>query len=223
MIVKTPGSIDREYDAVAQLLSGPKRHRIFLFSGMKFAFDRGVALLTMPPILLICAVLLILNPFLNPGRLFYAQIRMGKHGKPFVMFKFRSMTEAPQRSRGHDEGLETTRITRLGHLLRKHRIDELPNMFNVLKGEMSIIGPRPDAWSHARHYSRTIPGYARRFGVRPGITGLAQVVSGYADGQEATQVKADLDRRYIENYGFRQEAMIFLRTFRVILTGHGAR
>lgn len=139
------------------------------------------------------------------------------------MFKFRSMANVSRNSRSHDEGLELGRITKLGHFIRKHRIDELPNMFNVLRGEMSIIGPRPDAWSHARHYSKAIPGYARRFGVRPGITGLAQVEIGYADGEEDTKQKSDLDWRYITNYGFLQELRIIFKTFRVILTGHGAR
>ncbi|MCB1335639.1 MAG: sugar transferase [Roseivivax sp.] len=190
---------------------------------MKFGADRIFALSIMPLLGIFCVLLLCLNPFLNPGPLFYSQVRMGKNRRAFRMIKFRSMSTALGRSRAHDAGLEESRITPLGRFLRKHRIDELPNMINVLRGEMSVIGPRPDAWSHAKHYCREVPLYDRRFAVRPGITGLAQVETGYADGKDATMLKAEKDLHYIRNYGFRQEARIVRKTFRVVFTGHGAR
>ncbi len=200
-----------------------KKPRLFLFAGTKFAFDRSIGLMAVPVVALVSLVLLALNPFLNPGPLFYAQIRMGKRGRPFVMYKFRSMLPAERVVRHHGDGVEDSRITPLGRILRKHRIDELPNLLNVLRGNMSVIGPRPDAWSHARHYQKTIPDYARRHGVRPGISGLAQVKSGYTDCADSTRLKVAHDLEYIHNYGFRQEARIILATFRVIATGHGAK
>lgn len=211
------------YDRAPSAFSRPIPLRIFSFSAAKYGFDRLFAVMVLPTLGVVALALLCLNPILNPGPLFYVQIRMGKHRKPFRMYKFRSMTTAPVASRGHDEGLELARITTLGRFIRKHRIDELPNIINVLKGEMSVIGPRPDAWSHARHYCRTVPGYARRFGVRPGITGLAQVEAGYAEGHDATARKAALDARYIRAYGFRQEARIVVKTVGVVLTGDGAQ
>jgi len=168
-------------------------------------------------------VLLVVNPILNPGPLFFTQIRMGKGRRPFRMVKFRTMTQSDEKSRGPEAGLETSRITRLGHFLRKSRIDEIPNFINVLRGEMSIIGPRPDAWSHGKFFTRRIQGYEDRHIVRPGITGLAQVEAGYADGKDATIEKVRWDLRYIRNYGFRQEARIAAKTVYVMATGFGAK
>lgn len=197
--------------------------RRLAFRIAKFLFDKGVALLCLPLIGLVAAVLFVLNPFFNPGPLFFSQTRMGRYGRPFEMIKFRSMVSAKQVSRSHNDGVEQARITPLGRILRKFRIDELPNMINVLRHEMSIIGPRPDAWSHAVEYSKAIPAYARRHSVFPGITGLAQVRQGYAEGVDQTWAKARLDRAYIQNQGFRTELAIILATVRVIFTGFGAR
>jgi len=125
--------------------------------------------------------------------------------------------------RGPDDPLEADRITRLGQLLRRSRIDELPQFLNVLAGHMSFIGPRPDYWDHAKHYLDTIPGYRQRHVVRPGITGLAQVDGGYAEGVDATVLKTRHDLRYIRGNGLAMELYVLWRTIYVVFTGFGAR
>lgn len=112
-------------------------------------------------------------------------------------------------------------MTPLGSLLRKSRIDELPQILNVLPGDMSLIGPRPDFFSHARAYFRRVPGYRERHALRPGICGLAQVQNGYAEGVDATREKARLDLLYIEDLGLWQECYILLKTLRSIMGSIG--
>mgnify|MGYP001072639295 CR=1 FL=1 len=209
----------------SRYLVGP---RAVLILPIPYAFfkrlcDIGFSMLALPLILITAAVLLVLNPFLNPGPVIFRQERMGLGGKKIRLWKFRSMTGCSSDLRSCDDPLETHRITRLGRLLRISRLDELPNFLNVLAGDMCTVGPRPDAWSHARNHILAIPHYSGRFRVRPGITGLAQVRGGYADNPRATERKARFDRIYIERSGMRLDFYIMARTFRVIATGFGAR
>ena len=199
----------------------PSRRRLFVI--WKSGFDKTIALICLLPLALACLVLLVLNSRYNPGPLFFTQTRMGRHGKPFRMIKLRTMMPKDAVPRGHADGVETSRITPLGAVLRKYRIDELPNMLNVLRGEMSVIGPRPDVWEHADRYCSLVPGYRRRLKALPGITGLAQVKSGYAEGVDQTMLKARYDMLYIRRMGFRTDLWITLATLRVILSGFGAR
>lgn len=187
--------------------------------GCDYCFSIGAL-----PIVVLCAlVLLVINPFVNPGPLFFRQERMGLRGRRFSMWKFRTMLPAATNVRAHDAPLEEDRITKLGRVMRKSRIDELPNIINVLSGEMSLVGPRPDAYSHASEYIRSVPNYHYRLRVRPGITGLAQVRGGYADTPEAILRKARLDRFYVERSCGRMDLYIIWRTIYVMLTGFGAR
>lgn len=185
--------------------------------------DIFFALLAAPVVLTVALVLLVLNPIYNPGPLFFRQKRMGKDCTSFQMWKFRTMLPSAVVVRSHDAPLDRHRITKLGALLRKSRIDELPNLINVLRGEMALVGPRPDAWEHATAYMRTIPRYTQRFAVLPGITGLAQVRSGYADDYKSVCRKARLDAIYVRNRSARMDAGIVISTVAVILTGFGAR
>lgn len=194
------------------------RFRLF-----KYGFDKFVALLFMPLLLLVAAALLLVNPFLNPGPVFFRQERMGLDRKPFIMWKFRTMAPADEEVRAHDAPVEQERITPLGAILRRTRVDELPNFINVLKGEMSVIGPRPDAYAHAARFVYTIPYYADRFRVRPGITGLAQVQGGYAETTRAVQRKARFDHFYVKASDIRMDLYIAARTVKVMLTGFGAK
>lgn len=187
----------------------------------KRTFDIVLSILSLPVLLLIAVALLLLNPAFNRGPLLYTQARMGRDCQPFQVVKFRTMLSSAGPQRGADDPLEHDRITGLGRLLRKSRMDELPQVFNVLKGEMSLIGPRPDALSHAREYLIAIPGYRERHAVRPGISGLAQTEIGYAEGIEATRRKVRADLYYIENSGLAMEAYIFVRTIQTVLGRRG--
>jgi lipopolysaccharide/colanic/teichoic acid biosynthesis glycosyltransferase len=194
-----------------------------LFRIYKAGFDALLTLLALPVIAIISILLLVLNPFFNPGPLFYRQERLGRHRKPFRMIKFRSMTAADESMRTAEDGVEHHRITPLGRFLRRSHIDEFPNFLNVLRGEMSVIGPRPDSQRHAEEFLETIPHYAYRYLVRPGITGLAQIESGYAEGTEATSRKAHYDQLYVETSCGRLDVWIAWRTLYIVASGAGAK
>jgi lipopolysaccharide/colanic/teichoic acid biosynthesis glycosyltransferase len=189
----------------------------------KRGIDVASAILALPVVLTTAAVLAVLNPFYNPGPIFFRQKRMGRNGTSFTVVKFRTMTPADHEVRAHDAALEVDRITVLGRYLRTYRIDELPNFLNVLRGEMSVIGPRPDAYDHAAIYSAQIPLYRERYRMKPGITGLAQVRAGYADTQDAVRRKARFDNFYVKRASLRLDGYILLQTLRVVATGFGAR
>lgn len=206
-------------DSAEQALTAPGP----LFAGSKRIFDIVAALIALPVVALVGLVLLVINPLRNAGPLIFAQPRMGRGCKPFRAYKFRTMRPVAKVVRGTDDQLETDRITPLGQFLRRSRFDELPQFINILLGEMSLIGPRPDYWEHAVHYAATIPGYRQRYSMRPGITGLAQVSNGYAEGSDQTVVKTRHDLRYIASAGWATDLQIAVKTARVILTGFGAR
>jgi lipopolysaccharide/colanic/teichoic acid biosynthesis glycosyltransferase len=115
------------------------------------------------------------------------------------------------------------RITRVGRVLRKTRLDELPQLFNVLKGEMSFIGPRPERPEFVEHLSKTIPYYSRRHSVRPGLTGWAQVMYPYGASEEDAMEKLRYDLYFIKNFSLYLEALIILKTVKVVLFGKGGR
>lgn len=187
------------------------------YLAVKRCIDISVSLFLLPLLIVTGCLLLLLNPVLNRGPLLFVQLRMGQHCKPFPAIKFRSMRPPSSKARRSPEcPLEHDRITPLGSFLRKARLDELPQILNVLKGDMSLIGPRPDYVHHARKYLRAIPGYRQRHVVRPGISGLAQTVQGYAEGMDATRRKVALDLHYIESFGPRVDARVFLHTLKIV-------
>ncbi len=192
-----------------------------VFWGVKRVFDISVSLLLLPVMLFFALLLLVLNPFQNRGPLVFRQKRMGRDGKPFLAIKFRSMLPADEITRGANDPIETHRITALGQVIRKTRIDELPQVINVLRGEMSLIGPRPDAYDHAQEYLEAIPEYRARHTVRPGISGLAQVTLGYAEGIDATRAKAISDIAYIRNAGVLMDMRIIWLTLVTIIMRRG--
>jgi len=203
------------------LLNKESDYRSLKFRAFKFLLDKGLAILVMPIIACLAVVFFIINPFVNPGSVFFTQKRMGKDGEPFTMWKFRTMVPSKTEARDPNAPVETDRIKPFGRFLRKSRIDELPNFLNVLSGEMSIIGPRPDAYNHADCFSGNVIGYHERHRVLPGITGLAQVEMGYAEGEFETALKAKYDNIYVAKGCGRMDLYIIRRTFGVILHGLG--
>ena len=187
----------------------------------KRLFDIFLCLLLIPLLFIISIILLFVNYFFNPGSLFFIQDRMGKDCRVFTAIKFRTMVPIKEITRKYDEPIETNRITVFGKILRKSRIDELPQILNVLKGEMSLIGPRPDYYIHALEYLKNVKGYRERHIIRPGITGLSQIRLGYAEGLEATAKKVSIDNHYIQNVGYITELKIFVITIITIIRGAG--
>lgn len=162
-------------------------------------------------VLLACLpVIFALNAAFNRGPLFYRQVRMGQGGRPFTMIKLRTMRPGPARAPG--AGLEVCRVTSFGALLRASHLDELPQALNILLGDMSLIGPRPDIFGHAVTFSKTVPRYAERHRVRPGLTGLAQVREGYCEGFDGALRKTRADLDYIASRSVRLDLMILAQT-----------
>jgi lipopolysaccharide/colanic/teichoic acid biosynthesis glycosyltransferase len=192
-----------------------------LFWINKRIFDILVSIILLPLLFIIAIILFLLNRFFNPGELFFIQDRMGRDCEVFSTIKFRSMTQIEEITRKYDDPIETNRITPLGKILRKVRIDELPQILNVLKGEMSLIGPRPDYYIYALEYLKCVEGYRERHTIRPGISGLSQIRLGYVESIEATSKKASIDNYYIKNVGYIIELKIILNTIIIIIRGMG--
>ena len=191
-----------------------------LFWINKRIFDISVSLLLLPLLFIISIILPFINYFSNSGRLFFIQERMGKNCEVFHAIKFRTMVPIKEITRKYDDPIETNRITFFGKFLRKSRIDELPQILNVLKGDMSLIGPRPDYYIHALEYLKSVKGYRDRHDIRPGITGLSQIRLGYAEGLEATAKKVSIDNYYIQNVGYIIELKIIVNTIITIIKRH---
>ncbi len=158
----------------------------------------------------------------SEGGSFFIQERMGLGGKYFKVIKFRSMF-INQSGSHFTEKDENHRITRVGRIIRKYRIDEIPQFWNVLKGEMSLIGPRPESKKLAEWYQKEVPFFMYRHVVRPGISGWAQVMHGYAAGVDDLKDKLAYDLYYIKHFSLWLDLLIWYKTIRTILTGFGSR
>ena len=188
-----------------------------LFWLNKRIFDIFVSILLLPLLILLSCILYCLNFFFNSGNLFFVQNRMGKDCVPFLAIKYRTMRPTKEITRQYNDPIELERITPLGKIMRKCRIDELPQIINVLKGEMSLVGPRPDYYKHALIFLKNVDGYRQRHEIRPGITGLSQIRLGYAEGLDATEKKTTVDNYYIQNVGYIIELKIILNTILIIV------
>ena len=182
-----------------------------------------IALAMVWPLILLAAVLIKAE---TRGPAIFRQERMGYRGEVFTVFKLRTMKVADAAG----EKLETQmtlasdpRITRLGRFLRKTRIDELPQIFNILRGEMSWIGPRPEALKLSAWYESKIPFYRYRHLVRPGITGWAQVTQGHVTSLSDADLKLQYDFFYVKNFSLWLDILVLLRTVRVVFSGSGAK
>lgn len=177
-------------------------------------------LLLSPLLLLILLAVALAVAMDGDGEIIFVQQRVGLAGRRFQMYKFRTMrphdhSQPKQLSNDHH------RVTPIGKILRKYRLDELPQLWNVLKGDMSLIGPRPDAVELHTEYEQSVPFYIYRSIVRPGISGWAQVMHGYTASSDETWVKLSYDFYYIKHFSFWMDFLIFFKTIKVMLNGFG--
>ncbi|WP_232612297.1 exopolysaccharide biosynthesis polyprenyl glycosylphosphotransferase [Photobacterium phosphoreum] len=194
-----------------------------LYMTFKRIWESLIIIVTFPITLPIMAITAILIKLENPGPAMFIQERVGQGGNLFRIYKFRSMTIKEAGAEDKFATAEQARVTKVGKFIRKFRIDELPQFFNVLKGEMALIGPRPEQDSFVKQFEKEIPFYGYRHMVKPGITGWAQVVQGYADDTESTSEKLAHDLYYIKNLSFWLDINIVFKTIRTMLTGFGAQ
>jgi lipopolysaccharide/colanic/teichoic acid biosynthesis glycosyltransferase len=208
----------------------------------------AIGLILCIPFFLIIPLLIKLD---SPGPIFYTQDRVGLnrrkknrrsykavidgdsrvrdrrrqdyHGQPFKVIKFRTMVQDAERHCGPVWATKNDpRITRLGRFLRKTRLDEIPQLINVIKGDMSMVGPRPERPTFVSDFAEKIPEYRVRLNVKPGITGLAQVSSGYDSSLQSVIIKLKADINYIRDWSIWSDIKILMRTVVVVLTGKGA-
>lgn len=144
------------------------------------------------------------------------------YGKPFVLYKFRTMRNDAEKDGAQFATEGDPRVTPIGRFLRKTRLDELPQFWNVLRGEMSLVGPRPERPEFIVQLSDEIPDYLERLGLKPGLTGPAQVINGYDNNIESFRRKVALDLLYLQNCCLWNDIKILFRTIGVVLTGKGA-
>ena len=195
-----------------------------LLQTSKRLLDIGVAgfgLLAALPIMIGVAIAVRLD---SAGPILYRQQRVGQHGRLFSLFKFRSMRQDAEAKTGAVWATEgDLRITRVGRFLRKSRLDEVPQLWNVLRGDMSLVGPRPERPEFVQSLIKEIPFYGQRHTVKPGLTGWAQVSYSYAGSVDGTMEKLQYDLFYIKNLSLPLDLFIMFCTAKIVLLGRGAR
>jgi len=179
--------------------------------------DLSFAVSVVPLFLLAGLCLLLLNPFLNPGPLFFVQRRVGANGIAFDLWKFRTMKGRPATA-AFVSG-ETHRLCPLGWWLRRWHLDELPQVLNLINGTMTCVGPRPEQPTFAANYAQALPRYHRRHMVKPGITGLAQVQLGYTDTLDGARKKLRWDLLYISRRSIAFDLYLIWRTVVLLTSG----
>jgi lipopolysaccharide/colanic/teichoic acid biosynthesis glycosyltransferase len=192
------------------------------YPGLKRLFDLIGALVGGLAVLALCPLIWLANRFTSPGDLFYWQERVGLHGRPFRMVKFRSMRMNAETETGAVWAQENDqRVTPVGHILRKSRLDEAPQVWNVLRGEMSLIGPRPERPEFVAGLAEQIPDFQARHAVKPGITGWAQVNYRYAASTDDTLIKLQYDLHYVKHRSMYLDLLILAKTILVMASFKG--
>lgn len=199
-----------------------------MYLKIKGVFDAIFAasvLIVLAPVMAVIAILVRLD---SPGPALFRQERTGFRAQPFTVYKFRSMRVANGNEAASARAQAMTqdkdpRITKVGALLRRTRLDELPQLFNVVRGEMSLIGPRPEAIALTKWYEEEIPFYHYRHIIKPGLTGWAQVNQGHVADVNDVREKLNLDFYYVKNFSMWLDLLIVLRTVQIMTTGYGAR
>ncbi|EFF64335.1 sugar transferase [Turicibacter sanguinis] len=176
-----------------------------------------MGLVLLSPIILFFSVLVYIE---SPGKVIFKQKRIGKNGSVFTLYKIRSMRLDAERNGEQWTQEKDTRILKIGTFIRRTKIDELPQLINVIKGEMTLVGPRPETPTLTFKFNDKYPGFVNRLSVTPGLTGLAQISGGY-DLNPHEKLKKDLE--YIGNQSLIMDIWIVLNTFLVVITGKGAR
>ncbi len=219
-----------------------ERHLRYMRVG-KRALDIAVALVGLSVFAVLLPLLAVAIKLDSPGPVFFSQVRIGIDrrrrrrsdcpvhgerrrvvypGRPFRLYKLRTMRVDAEAAGPRWATPRDDRVTRVGRWLRRTRLDEFPQFWNVLKGEMSVIGPRPERLCFIRQLEQQVPHYHDRLVVLPGITGLAQVLNGYDTDVESVRRKVALDRHYIQRMGWREDLRILLLTLRTVVAGRGA-
>lgn len=210
------GRTDNEVYIVEQITVQPK----YLYSAIKRCFDLVFVLVG----LIVCAIPIVVIAIAikvdSRGPIFFCQERLGLNGRPFMMYKFRSMREdaekdGPQWAEPNDD-----RCTQVGIFLRKTRLDEIPQLFNILRGDMSFVGPRPERAVFYREFEQYIVGFSQRMLVKPGLTGHAQVNGGY---DLLPEEKILFDIEYIKQRSVSMDLKCLLKTIIVVFSHEGAR
>ena len=192
----------------------------------KRILDIIIVLLLLPlalPLMLIVSMAILIESRFS-GSVLYHQVRVKRDGEPFNIYKFRSMvTDAEKDGVARWASKSDSRITKVGSIIRKGRLDELPQLFNVLYGDMSFVGPRPERPEFVEKLAETIPYYNERHRVKPGLTGWAQVCFSYGDTEADSIEKLQYDLYYVKNYSWLLDMLILLQTAEVVLLGKGAQ
>ena len=221
---KTLGQIRLDYLNASWLIFGDGFNQGAWRTAVKRAFDivsASVLLTVSAPLMLVTAILIKAE---SKGPVLYRQERVGQNGRSFSIAKFRSMrTDAEGDGKPRWATLNDDRVTRMGHIIRRLRIDELPQLFNVLRGDMSLVGPRPERPFFVEQLTQDIPFYALRHSVKPGVTGWAQVRYAYGATVEDSQEKLQFDLYYVKNHTLFLDIVVLFETVGVVLTGRGAR
>jgi len=218
------GKVPIESLKVSWLIYGDGYRQTWVRSVIKRAFDIIVSMLLLVLTLPVMAVVATAISVESSGPVIYRQERVGHRGKKFILLKFRSMGhDAEKDGKASWASVNDARITGVGRLIRRVRIDELPQLINVLRGEMSFVGPRPERPQFVSMLTEKIPFYAVRHSVKPGVTGWAQVRYSYGATVEQTEKKLEYDLYYVKNHTLLLDLLILLETIRVVMLGEGAR
>lgn len=217
-LVYTPDEISNGIYSLPEVYGGAisnvysnyiKRALDIVFSALLFA--------VLSPLMLLTIIVIKID---SAGSAIFKQERVGLKGKAFVIYKFRSMRIDAEMGGPVWASKSDSRTTRIGRFIRKYRIDELPQLVNIMRGDMSFVGPRPEREYFYEKFTQRIPDFRSRLAVKPGLTGWAQVNGGYDIGPAQ---KLKYDKEYISGFSFRMDLRIVLRTFGVVLRGAGAR
>ena len=188
---------------------------------LKFFIDKVVALFALIILSPLCLFLMIGIKLTSKGPIFYTHERIGRYGKPFTIFKFRSMFINAEKDGPELSSKNDPRITKFGVFMRKSKLDEIPNFFNVVKGDMSLVGPRPERKYFMSKIIEKAPHYVHLLKVRPGITSWGQVKFGYAENVEQMVKRLKYDLIYLDNMSLYIDFKILIYTFLTVIKGKG--